>query len=437
MRESTHRRTVMTEWAAAAVGVMGIAGALTEGESAGLLGMLPVLSAVLAWALHRAGRGSEAAMVLVVGCVAGAVVGGYTPEVEQSGIAEVMWLTVGTILAAFLLPLRHYAVTAGLVVVAEAVALMQNPMVSVRLTVYVVGFLAVVGVLGVVGLRFVEHQDARARARARTLQKALDDARDRAEALAAAQLSLQETRSQLVHLGRLASLGELSAEISHELNNPLTTVLMASEVLRDELEGVDGELATVAGEVLEAAQACHAVTERVLWYGRRERRAHRDLEPVSLAEVVRRAASLTRAPRRKVRCRLEIDLAQDAVVLGDPVQLTQVVVNLLVNAMSVMPEGDGVVRVAGGVDGGCAWLTVSDGGPGVPQAIADRIFEPFFSTRTADGGTGLGLAISRTVVEAHGGTLELETFRPEPACFRIELPDSVPAEAPQDLFALR
>ena len=422
----------MTDWAAAAVGIAGIGASLTAPGDPGLLGMAPILASVLAWSLHRVGFQCPAGLVLVLGCVTGSIVGAFTPVVDSSVIAEIMWLTVGTILGAFVLPWRVYVGVATVIVGLETVATLQNPEIPRHSALYVSGFLTILAVLGGVALRFIEQSDARAAAREAALQRALAEARQRAEDLARMQVSLRETRSQLVHVGRLASLGEVAAEVAHELNNPLTTVLMSSEVMRDELAATDPELATVSDEILSAAQACKAVTERVLWFGRRRGPKQ---SPVSLSTVVERALAMTRTPNRKARCTVVVELSQDAVVVGDTVQLTQVLVNLLVNARSVMPRG-GTIRLCGGLDGSTAWLTVEDEGPGVPADLATRIFEPFFSTRTADGGSGLGLAISRAVVETHGGHLHLETVKPTPARFRIELPDGVPVDAPLEYAAV-
>jgi signal transduction histidine kinase len=431
MRYTTHRRSVMTDWAAAAVGVAGIGASFTQIGDPGLLGMAPILASVLAWSLHRVGARSAAGIVLVAGCVVGAVVGAFTPEAEQSAIAEVMWLTVGSILGAFLLPFRTYVFTAASVIFLESAGSWQNPEIPPRATLYVSGFLVTLNTLAAIALRFVEQQDQHVEAREAALRKALAEARQRAEDLARARMSLSETRGQLVHVGRLASLGEIAAEVSHELNNPLTTVLMSSEVLHDELLARAPELARVAAEVHAAAKACAAVTGRVLWYGRRK---GPQMAPVSLSTVVEHALAITRAPLQKGHSTVDVQLDQDAVLVGDTVQLTQVLVNLLINARSVMPDG-GTIRVRAGLDAGTAWATVEDDGPGVPRKIADSIFEPFFSTRTEDGGSGLGLAISRAVIETHGGQLTLETVAPEPARFLIRLPDAVAVDAPLDFAA--
>ncbi len=118
--------------------------------------------------------------------------------------------------------------------------------------------------------------------------------------------------------------------------------------------------------------------------------------------------------------------------IGDTVQLTQVFVNLIMNAMSIMSHG-GTIRIRGGMDGEMVWATVEDEGPGVSAAHQEDIFAPFFTTRPDQGGSGLGLAISRAVIETHGGCLTLETVRPASARFRIRLPLDVAPEVPRGI----
>jgi signal transduction histidine kinase len=429
MRETQHRRVVLTDWVAAAVGIAGLGSAGTQIGDPALVGMVPILASLLGWLFNRIGHQVTAGVILFLGCVLGSLVGIVTPEVGHSVVAEVMWLTMGTILGIYLLPLRHYAVFAGGIVILMIVGTIQNPEISVQASLYFCGFLTIIVALGIASIQFVEQQDERVEAREAELRTALESARQRAEDLALARTDLNETRSQLVHLGRLASLGEVAAEVAHELNNPLTTVLMSSEVLRDELRPQHAELAQVAGEVLSAAQACANVTERVLWYGRRQAPLR---TPVSLCTVVEHALVITRAPVVKARCSVRVEVDEHTMFIGDTVQLTQVFVNLIINAMSVMAHG-GVIHIHGGMDGEMVWATVEDDGPGVPADHKETIFAPFFTTRTDQGGSGLGLAISRAVIETHGGRLTLETVRPAPARFRIDLPLDVAPEVPAGL----
>ena len=154
---------------------------------------------------------------------------------------------------------------------------------------------------------------------------------------------------------------------------------------------------------------------------------HRDVAPAQIAdddiEQCRYVARFVLAELELLRPELDralgvVDLERG---IGDAVQLTQVFVNLIINAKLVMEEG-GTIEIKGGVIDKQIWATNQDQGPGITAELRTRVFEPFFSTRSEKGGSGLGLAISRAVVETHGGSLVLETTAPQPARFRIVLP---------------
>ena len=442
MESSPNRRQIMVEWLAAAVLVTAVGAVLAHQSSEAWLTMAPMLGATTAWVLGRMRYVSLAGVALVVGSALPPVIGVYTPGPEMSGFIELIWLTIAVLLGAFVLPLRGYLASSGLVLVLLAAGMSHNPNISLLSGLPVLVFLSVLVTFAWTTLRFIERRDRESARRHKALQDALAAAEARAQELASAQLDLREARAQLVHLSRLASLGELAAGVAHELNNPLTTVLMASEVLQEELTAREPELAPVAADVLTAARACQAVSSSVLRFGRR---TSAQRSPVSLSTLVRHARRLTHTPLCHANCQLVVDLEADAVFLGDDVQLAQVLVNLLLNAANVMgPEG-GRIDVYGGLRGDEAWIRVSDSGPGVPASLRERIFEPFYSTRIEDGGTGLGLSISRAVAESHGGSLILldvpylsgsafdeDSLMPtsQGATFELRLPDAVPVDAP-------
>jgi len=447
MRSTTYRRQVMVEWLAAAVLATAVGAALANRSADAWLTMVPMVAAALAWVLGRMRYVTLAGLVLAVGSALPPVVGVYTPGPEMSGFLELIWFTIALLLGAFVLPLRVYLGCSTTVLLLVAGGMYRNPHIHLPDAASVLVFLSVLVVFAVTTLRFVERRDLESDRRHDALRAALDAAEARAKELASARLDLREARAQLVHLSRLASLGELAAGVAHELNNPLTTVLMSGEVLREELELKEPELAMLAGDVLAAAKACQAVSSSVLRFGRRE---PAERAPVSLSTLLRHTQQLTVTPLRHANTRLVVHLEADAVVLGDGVQLTQVLVNLVLNAANVMEPDGGQVAVHAGLRGQEAWVRVSDTGPGVPASLRDRIFEPFYSTRIDDGGTGLGLSISRAVAESHGGTLSLvdsprlfgdafdeDSLLPSDlgATFELRLPDAVSVDAPMELAA--
>jgi signal transduction histidine kinase len=437
----------MVEWLAAAVLVTAVGAGVADRWSVAWLTMVPIIGAALAWMLVRLRYEGLAGAVLVVGCALPPVVGVYTPWPEMSGFMELIWLTMTVLLGAFVLPLRLYLGASVLVLVVLAGGVWHNPSIEMADGGSVLVFLSVLVMFAWTTLRFVERRDQESAQRHAALQDALSSAEARARELASARLDLRETRSQLVHLSRLASLGELAAGVAHELNNPLTTVLMSGEVLYEELQVREPALAPLAADVLTAAKACQAVSSGVLRFGRR---ASTQRAPVSLSTLLRRARRLTHTPLCHANTRLVLHLEDDGLVIGDGVQLTQVLVNLILNAANVMRPNGGQVDIYAGLRGSKAWIRVSDDGPGVPRNLRERIFEPFYSTRTDDGGTGLGLSISRAVAESHGGTLVLldvphlcgDSFDEDSlvpirqgAAFELCLPDAVPVDAPGERMA--
>jgi signal transduction histidine kinase len=218
---------------------------------------------------------------------------------------------------------------------------------------------------------------------------------------------LRRMEAELSHLTRVATIGQLAASIAHEINQPLCAIVSnAQAALRLLTQGKRG-----AGEVRAALRDIAADCKRA---GDIVSRSHRllkprelTLQPVSLNEVVRDVLALMHGEIliRQVRARLDLrdDMPQ---VAGDPVQLQQVVVNLLVNAADATATGSSSERevtVRTEAADGQVRVLVSDNGIGLTTDVAARMFDPFFTTKA--NGLGMGLAINRTILEAHGGKI--------------------------------
>jgi two-component system sensor histidine kinase AtoS len=205
---------------------------------------------------------------------------------------------------------------------------------------------------------------------------------------------------RLLRVERLASAGQLSAGVAHELRNPLAVIETSLFILNERMgsdERAQRQLRRIGEQVAVATAIVNDLLETV-----RNRPISR--APVDLAAVARDA--LGRVPRPS-NITVALDLAPGvAVVEGDARRLTQVAVNLLSNAVQSLSEASvPAPRLALSVarDGDEATLSVVDNGPGIPLDALPRLFDPLFSTRPE--GTGLGLALSRRIVEAHGGAL--------------------------------
>jgi PAS domain S-box-containing protein len=208
------------------------------------------------------------------------------------------------------------------------------------------------------------------------------------------------------HAERLAGIGRLVAGVVHELNNPLTAVNMYSDALVEKLTHAGHDPADLEKlrAIQESGQRIQRLARDLVAYARP---AGARLEAVDLAGVIEEAARLAKPALKERSAFLEKHVVPAPPVEGSRASLVQVVVNLVTNAARAVPEG-GHVTVFLAAEGRSVRLTVEDDGPGMPVEVAARAFEPFFTTRPAQG-IGLGLPIVQGIVERHGGAVALDT----------------------------
>ncbi len=252
---------------------------------------------------------------------------------------------------------------------------------------------------------------------------------DLSERHAAAQ-QIERQREALRQTEKLTTMGSLLAGVAHELNNPLAIVMGRASLLESKCDA-GSEIASDALRIREAAERCGRIVRTFLDMARR-RPTQRS--SVALADVVRAAAELLGYAYRShaIDLQLLLDPALPR-VRADPDQLCQVVLNLLVNAQQALAavEGPRQVTVSSGCTFDGVWLRVADNGPGLADAVRERIFESFFTTKAEGLGTGIGLSVSRALVHEHGGELVLEPATAgSGACFRLDLPIEAAAAPP-------
>jgi C4-dicarboxylate-specific signal transduction histidine kinase len=242
--------------------------------------------------------------------------------------------------------------------------------------------------------------------------------RKRAEVEAATQ------RLELAHLSRVALLGELTGALAHELSQPLTAILFNAQAATSILnrEPVDvAELRGALNDVIDSDRRARDFIDRLRAMLRKERIRHRAID---LNDVVREVVDLSRSECVSRRTTVVTELSAEIPrVLGDRIQLQQVVLNLLLNACDAMrdtPVPDRCVAVATTTRDGFVELSVADRGTGIPTDQLDRVFEPFVTFR--DDGLGLGLTISRSIVSSHGGSIEAKNNAEGGATFTCFLP---------------
>lgn len=261
-------------------------------------------------------------------------------------------------------------------------------------------------------------------------------------------------RRQLVRSDKLAAIGQLAAGVAHEVRNPLAYVMSNLQVLERYFDKIE--------EFIESVQHCHArsnsaeaetlrdlarrlrihevlvdareiiaddldgleriraITSELSVFSRVE---NERTDAVDLNEAVKDALKLTES-HRKTRARLETDFAEMPTIAANRARLTQVLTNLLINAVQSLQEGsdDHVITVTTFAEHDLVGTRIRDTGCGIPTDIADRIFDPFFTTKAPGEGTGLGLAISADIVRHYGGEIVLESEVGRGTCFEVRLP---------------
>ena len=234
----------------------------------------------------------------------------------------------------------------------------------------------------------------------------------------------RQLQDRLMHVSRLAAIGEMAAGLAHEINQPLAAVANYAQACERLLGAPQPDLEEVRDALRQiTAQAVRAgdIISRLRGLTR-ERESSRELCDVNA--LIRELADLLESDARTHNSRCRFELRDGLAPLRlDRAQIQQVILALVRNALEALQERPGdtrevVVSTARAPDGDVL-IEVSDNGPGISSEIASRLFEPFCTTKTA--GTGLGLASSRTIARAHRGTLDYRPGEPG-ACFMLRLP---------------
>jgi C4-dicarboxylate-specific signal transduction histidine kinase len=259
-------------------------------------------------------------------------------------------------------------------------------------------------------------------------------------AQSAATQRAEEAARQVAHIGRVAVVGELASAISHELRQPLAAILINGEIAKQALaRGLDARtVGHIIDDIIADTNRANAMIEHVRSLLRK------DAPPRTMVDVnmiCAEAADLLRHDAITRGIRLEVSLDSLASpIRGQPIELQQVALNLLLNAFDAVMSGDErwvEIRTTRIEDS--AQIVVSDSGPGLSQDARNRVFESFFTTKVH--GLGMGLAIVRSIVERHCGRIQVETRERGGATFRVTLPraemPAAAAEQPRDFAETR
>jgi signal transduction histidine kinase len=232
--------------------------------------------------------------------------------------------------------------------------------------------------------------------------------------------------TELARMNRFATAGELSASIAHEIRQPLSAISVSGQAglswLKRQVPNLD-EIRSSLEAIVEQSHRADDVIKSVRAMFKHESRAQTE---VNLNELIRQVTTVAAGPIKSNNIQLETNLTDDIppLVMADPIQLQQVILNLVMNAVEAMSESQHNVRIlklqSEARPGGTVLLRVVDSGPRIDLAVVKKMFQPFFTTKS--NGMGMGLSICKTIIEAHGGRLTASPNNPHGMEFLITLP---------------
>jgi PAS domain S-box-containing protein len=241
---------------------------------------------------------------------------------------------------------------------------------------------------------------------------------------------LEDANIQLIQSQKIASVGRMAAGVAHEINNPLSAILIFAEMLRESLAQGSQQIKDV-DEIIAQTLRCKKIVSDLLEFSRKSA-GH--TSSFRLEDLVQKCLNLLvhKASFQDIRVttRMEKDMPN---LVGDMSQLQQVFANLFINAADAM-EGKGRLDIEAAFlhEQGAFQVKVSDTGPGIPESIRDKVFDIFFTTKPVGKGTGLGLSISQNIIKIHGGRMVFECPPEGGTTFLVELPAAYAGSAAEE-----
>jgi two-component system NtrC family sensor kinase len=238
---------------------------------------------------------------------------------------------------------------------------------------------------------------------------------------------LQRAHDHVVHVEKMASIGKMAAVVAHEINNPLSGILTYAKLLKKWMQRLNGEdekrkeIADCLNLIEGESRRCGDLVKNLLTFSRS---APMNLEWDNVNQIVDRCVRLVQHQMEIGSVQLQLELANDVPLLHcDPAQIEQVLLALVMNAFDAMPRGGNLLlRTRSLPQSRQVELQVRDDGMGIPPELLTRLFEPFLTTKETGKGVGLGLAISKTIIERHGGQIEVESQVGRGTTFYVFLP---------------
>lgn len=243
---------------------------------------------------------------------------------------------------------------------------------------------------------------------------------------------LDHKHKVLVESHKLRAIGTLVAGVAHELNNPLNNTLLTAAMLTEDFSTLsEEEKLEMINDVINETERAQRVVKNLLDFARE---GETEITPLEIDKIVEDSTRLVANQVKFAKVDLKFDCETNLPIIhGDEQKLKQVFVNLILNAVDVLPPGGRIrIEVKKDKSPGFVLVTVADNGPGIPEHIQGRIFEPFFTTKGQAKGTGLGLSVSRGIIKKLGGYIHLTSRPGEGTTFTVSLPTT---DSPSEIMS--
>lgn len=240
---------------------------------------------------------------------------------------------------------------------------------------------------------------------------------------------INKRQTILMESQKLREIGNLTAGIAHELNNPLNNIILTADVMRETFDGLSREeIDEMMEDLVSQGERAQKIVQNLLDFARQ---SEAEREYVYINEIIDETVQLAKNQIKMNTIQLEMSLQKTlSLIYGDRKLLDQVILNLILNAIDAMPGG-GTLRIETSESSEAGFILVrfTDSGTGIPQHVIGSIFNPFFTTKATGKGTGLGLSVSRGIIEKHGGDIKVQSVEGQGAVFTLHLPIvSIPAD---------
>ncbi len=231
---------------------------------------------------------------------------------------------------------------------------------------------------------------------------------------------LQQTHQMLLQSEKMAGLGRLAAGVAHEINNPMSGIMLYAGLVKEKLED-DDRLNEDMNVIIHEAERCKQIVTDLLEFSHQ---TSYEQTGVDIGVQTNKALGILEKQPLFHNIEIEFEIEPDlSRIFGNPIRLNQVLINLLVNAAQAM-EGSGklVIQAHHRSGGGIVEICITDNGPGIPNKLLTQIFDPFFSTKADRGGTGLGLSVSYAIVREHKGSIRVKSEPGQGTTFTLRFP---------------